>query len=323
MRQAVVVLNMGGPDGLDAVEPFLFNLFNDPAIINVPQPLRWFLARRISKRRAPTAREIYAHLGGRSPLVAETRAQAEALETKLGSGFRVFVAMRYWHPLSEETVDEVKAYRPDGVTLLPLYPQYSSTTSWSSLIAWKHAARRAGLNVPTTEICCYPTEPGWIDALTDLTRQGLAQASAFGPCRLLFTAHGLPKKIVDRGDPYQRQVEATVAAVVTALARPELDWSLGYQSRVGRMEWIGPSTESEIQRAGKENLGLVVVPVAFVSEHSETLVELDIEYRAVAEKSGVPCYIRVPTVRTKPTFINALAGLVRSSLSIDEKTTID
>lgn len=311
MKQAVVVFNLGGPDSYEAIQPFLFNLFNDPAIINLSQPFRWLLAQRISRRRAPIAREIYAHLGGCSPLLNSTRAQARALESELGGESRVFIAMRYWHPLIEECVAEVKAYNPDQVVLLPLYPQFSTTTTGSSFKAWRQAAAKASLDVSTTEICCYPTEPNWIAALVDLTRQGIAEAAAVGPFRVLFSAHGLPKKIVDRGDPYPLQIKETVTAIFHALAKPELDWSLCYQSRVGKMEWIGPSTEVEIRRAGNDGVGLVLVPVAFVSEHSETLVELDIEYRQLAIDVGVPIYVRVPTVDVNPNFIAGLAAMVK------------
>lgn len=311
MKRAVVFFNLGGPDSPEAIRPFLFNLFNDPAIINLPQPFRWLLARRISGKRAPFAQEIYAHLGGRSPLLDLTRAQAEALETELGEGTRVFIAMRYWHPLTRECVAKVKAFAPDQVILLPLYPQFSTTTTGSSIKEWHRETRRAGLKVPTVCVESYPTQPGWIGALAGHIRQGLRETAGARRTRVLFSAHGLPKKIVDRGDPYPRQIEQTVAAVVSALALPELDWSLAYQSRVGRMEWIGPSTEDEIRRAGAEGVGLLVVPVAFVSEHSETLVELDIEYRHLAKDAGVPIYVRAPAVGTDPQFIAGLAALVR------------
>ncbi|MBF0335394.1 MAG: ferrochelatase [Alphaproteobacteria bacterium] len=309
-RTAVVLFNLGGPDGPDAVRPFLFNLFNDPAIIGAPGPIRWALARFISARRAPVARAIYDRIGGRSPLLELTRAQAAALEEALGGDHRVFVAMRYWHPLTEETVAEVAAWRPDRVALLPLYPQYSSTTSGSSIEAWRKAAAKAGLTAPTEAICCWPTEPGFIGAVARLTAEALA-ASPPG-ARVLFSAHGLPKKVIAAGDPYQWQVERTAEAVVAALGVPGLDWLVCYQSRVGPLEWIGPATDDEIRRAGADKVGLVVVPIAFVSEHSETLVELDIEYAELAHQAGVPSWRRVPAVATAPDFVAGLAGLVRA-----------
>lgn len=322
-KTAIVLFNLGGPDTPAAVQPFLFNLFNDPAIIRIPNPFRWGLAKVISKRRAPIAREIYENLGGGSPLLPNTQAQARALEAKLMSGesgddgddFKVFIAMRYWHPFADETVREVKAYGPDQILLLPLYPQFSTTTTGSSVTDWNRAANKVGLDVPTKTACCYPADPGFVSEVVTRLRKALDEFTGDEQKpRVLFSAHGLPKKIVDAGDPYQEQVEESTAAVVEALGLPDLDWIVCYQSRVGPLEWIGPSTESEIERAGKDKVPLIVVPIAFVSEHSETLVELDIEYRELAEKEGVPKYVRVPTVDDGPAFIEGLATRVRGSL---------
>ncbi len=322
-RTAIVLFNLGGPDGPQAVRPFLFNLFNDPAIIAAPGPLRWLLAQVISRRRAPVARRIYDELGGGSPLLANTEAQARALtaaaSAEAGDGeVKAFIAMRHWHPMSEETARAVKAYDPERVVLVPLYPQFSTTTTGSSIAAWAGAAARAGLEVPTKTLCCYPTEPGFVAEVAGRLRSALARAAGHGAPRVLFSAHGLPKKIVERGDPYQWQIERTVAAVVEALGPGDLDWRVCYQSRVGPLEWIGPSTEAEIARAGGEGVALVVVPIAFVSEHSETLVELDIEYRRLAREAGVPAYIRVPTVGAGAAFIAGLAGLVRQALADED-----
>jgi ferrochelatase len=312
-RIAVVLFNLGGPDRPESVRPFLFNLFNDPAIIALPGPLRWLVATLISSRRAPVAREIYAHIGGRSPLLEQTEEQARALEAALGGGdeIKAFVAMRYWHPMTEAAVQAVVDFAPDEVVLLPLYPQYSTTTSGSSLAAWEHAARAAGMTAPTRAVCCYPTETGLIAAHVAAIAPALAQAAQTGTPRLLLSAHGLPEKVIARGDPYQWQVECTAAAIAAGLADDGLDWTVCYQSRVGPMKWIGPSTDDEIRRAGRDGVPLVVVPIAFVSEHSETLVELDIEYRKLAEEAGVPAYLRVPAPRTAADFIAGLADLVR------------
>ncbi|ABC24411.1 ferrochelatase [Rhodospirillum rubrum] len=323
-RIAVVLFNLGGPDSPEAVRPFLFNLFNDPAIIEGPSLTRWVLARLISWRRAPIAREIYGHLGGRSPLLEQTEGQARALEKALserGHDARCLIAMRYWKPLTREAVKAAKAWNPDQVVLLPLYPQFSGTTSGSSLNQWTVEAEKAGLTAQTHTVCCYATEVGLITALAERTLGGLEQVreSTVGlPApRVLFSAHGLPRKVVDAGDPYQSHVEATVNAVVAAMAVEGLDYQVCYQSRVGPLEWIGPSTEDEIAKAGREGRPLVVVPVAFVSEHSETLVELDIEYGELAEERGVPKYVRVPTVREHPAFIGGLAGLVERAMRSD------
>ncbi|NKD77082.1 ferrochelatase [Haematospirillum sp. H1815] len=321
-RLAVVVFNLGGPDHPEAVKPFLFNLFNDPAIIGAPKLVRWLLAKFISSRRAPVAREIYEHLGGKSPLLEQTRNQANALEGALADmadTVKVFVAMRYWHPMTAETVCAVKDFAPDQIVLLPLYPQYSSTTSGSSLKLWTEEALKQELDVPTSTLCCYPDEAGLIDALALKIRDTLSQLST--NVRVLFSAHGLPKKVIAAGDPYQDQVEQTCHALVECLGllgvdTANLDWTICYQSRVGPLEWIGPSTDNEIIRAGRDGVAVVMVPVAFVSEHSETLVELDIEYGALARESGVPSYDRIMTVQCNPRFISGLADQVRKTLLI-------
>lgn len=315
MKTAVILFNLGGPDGPDAVRPFLTNLFNDPAILRIPGPMRHLLAWWIAKRREGEAKKIYSHLGGASPILAETKAQAEALQRALDARgeFGVFTAMRYWHPMSDATAAEVAAYGPARIILLPLYPQYSTTTTGSSLTAWAYAAEKAGLDAETSALCCYPTADGFVAAqaeiVADAVRRCRDAADGREP-RILFSAHGLPQKIVDAGDPYQWQVERTSEAVANKAGLQSGSWLVCYQSRVGPLKWIGPETKEEIERAGSESVPLVVVPIAFVSEHSETLVELDIEYRDVAEEAGVPVYERAATVRSHPAFIEGLADLV-------------
>src|SRR6185369_16396877 len=197
-RIAVVLFNLGGPDSLEAVKPFLFNLFYDPAIITLPNPLRWMIAKAISGRRAPVARDIYAQMGGRSPIVPNTDIQATALTAALGSlgTVKSFVCMRYWHPMTTEVVQAVKAFAPDEIILLPLYPQFSTTTTRSSYRLWQQAAKQQGLDAPTRLICCYPTEPGFVTALARGTAAGLAEAKRAAPGAeplVIFSAHGLPK----------------------------------------------------------------------------------------------------------------------------------
>lgn len=314
-KVAIVLMNLGGPDGPEAVEPFLFNLFNDPAIIRVPQPLRWLIAKLVSRRRAPIAREIYAKIGGGSPLVPLTEAQARALEAALAgeAEARCFLAMRYWKPFADDAAQAVLEWGADEIVLLPLYPQYSTTTTASSLLDWARAAKAAGLGRPTVEVCCYPVAEGFIAAHVKLLRAALATFEGGETPRVLFSAHGLPKRVVDGGDPYQTQVEESCRAIVDALGVAGLDWVTCYQSRVGPLEWIGPATDKEIERAGHERKPLVVVPVAFVSEHSETLVELDMEYGKLAQEAGVARYVRVPALGTEPEFIAALADVVRKA----------
>lgn len=312
-RTAVVIYNLGGPDSQDAVRPFLKNLFSDPMILRVPAPVRWFLSSLISWRRAPVAQKIYAEIGGRSPILPETEKQAAALQASLGDDYRVFVAMRYWHPFADAVARDVAGWNPDRVVLLPLYPQFSTTTTESFTRIWYPAAKAAGLSAPTSEICCWPEADGFIEAVADNTDAAIESLTDGLPFRVLFSAHGLPKKIVDAGDPYAHQVERTATAVLARMKHQSVDHTVCYQSRVGPLEWLQPYTEEEIERAGEEKRALVVVPIAFVSEHSETLVELDIEYAELAEEAGVPEYARAPTVNAAAPFVQSLADLVRSA----------
>jgi ferrochelatase len=300
------------------VQPFLTNLFSDPAIIRLPGLLRSMVARWIARKRTPTARHIYAQMGSRSPILPNTQAQAHSLEQALGDAeTKAFIAMRYWHPMTAEAVAAVKVYAPDQVILLPLYPQFSTTTTASSYQLWGEEAERQGLTVPQRLICCYPTEPGFIAAAAELVQQGIVRAREAAPAAkplVVFSAHGLPKKVVAGGDPYVSQVEAGVSEIVARLGLRPGDWVISYQSRVGPLEWVGPATDAVVLQAAKDKRALVVFPIAFVSEHSETLVELDIEYRHLAEQNGAATYVRVPVVGTHPAFIAGLARLVRKAM---------
>lgn len=317
MKLAVVLFNLGGPDSPDAIEPFLTNLFSDPAVLTMPGFIRKPLARFIAKKRAPIAREIYAKIGGSSPILPQTLAQADALERAISQHqTRCFIAMRCWKPFTHEAAAAVAAFQPDHIVLLPLYPQFSTTTTGSSLAEWKRVAALAGITAPTSTICCYPELDGFVTAVAGAVRDTMAGARPDLAYRLLLSAHGLPKRVIARGDPYQDQVERTAAAIVAKLGWA--DYAICYQSRVGPVEWIGPATDDEIRRAGAEGKGVVIAPIAFVSEHSETLVELDIEYAHLAHQAGVPDYRRVPAVSVRPDFINSLAELVLDALCAGE-----
>jgi len=315
-KVAIVLFNLGGPDNPDAIRPFLLNLFNDPAILRVPFFVRPFLARKITSARLQPATAAYQLLGGKSPLSQMTEAQAAAIEAALPElDAKCFVAMRYWHPFSLAAARAVKAWQPDEVVLLPLYPQYSTTTTGSSLSAWREAAARVGLVAPTSAVCCYPIDPSFIDATLSIVRSAYEAARATldpaTPLRILFSAHGLPEAIVRAGDPYQYQIEQTVAALLAAWRRNDLDWKICYQSRATPQQWITPSTDTEVIQAGRDKTAVLVVPIAFVSEHSETLVELDVDYKELAARCGVPGYFRVPTQQLDAGFILSLANLVR------------
>ena len=312
MKKAVILFNLGGPDKLENVEPFLFNLFNDPAILNLPTFLRYPLAKLIANRRAPTAKKIYQELGGSSPILKLTEEQASALEFKLnkddnGSKYKCFIVMRCWHPRAENVVKEVIDYGPDEIILMPLYPQYSAATSGSSINEWQNICKKNNFEVKTCTLCCYPTDDNFIQAHKDEILKKIKNLDNF---KLIFSAHGLPEKNIKKGDPYQWQVEQSVDRIVKSLNIKNLDWILSYQSRVGPLKWIGPSTEDIIVENSKLGKQIVLVPIAFVSEHSETLVELDIEYKELADKNGCKNYIRVPALGKNENYIKAMSNLI-------------
>jgi ferrochelatase len=314
-RIAVVLFNLGGPDSLAAVRPFLFNLFSDPAIISLPAIARYPLAALISTTRARSAKVNYGRMGGSSPLNRETKAQADALEAALAQRssdvFKVFIAMRYWNPDSAETAKAVAVFAPDEVVLLPLYPHYSTTTTGSSAQAWAKAYKGSG---QVRTVCCYPNQADFIDAHAKRIEEAYEAAGRPSAVRLLFSAHGLPVQVIEGGDPYQVQIEATAAAVVARLGG-DWDWRVCYQSKVGALPWLGPTTPEEIEAAGKAGLGVMITPIAFVSEHVETLVELDHDYANDAARLGVAPYIRVPALGVQTQFIEALATVALNSLT--------
>ena len=311
MKKAIVLFNLGGPDKLENVEPFLFNLFNDPAIISIPSIFRYPLAKFLSKRRAPIAKDIYKEIGNKSPILELTQEQAKSLENNLSKkgDYKCFVVMRCWHPRASDVINKVKEYNPEEVILLPPYPQYSASTSGSSINEWNELCKKENYKVKTKIICCYPTENNFIASHVALIQQTVKKIEN-NNFKLIFSAHGLPESKIKKGDPYQWQVGETVKEIISKLKNENLDYVISYQSRVGPMKWIGPSTDAEIIKYSKEKKGIVIVPVAFVSEHSETLVELDIEYKKLAEKNGCSFYKRVPALGIEENFINGLAELV-------------
>ena len=312
MKKAIILFNLGGPDSLENVEPFLFNLFYDPAILNLPKFLRFPLAKLISNRRAPIAKKIYEELGGSSPILKLTQDQSNKLEKMLNENddqniYKCFIVMRCWHPRAEQVIDDVKNFNPEEIILLPLYPQFSAATSGSSIKEWNDVCLKNDYKVKTSTICCYPTELDFIDAHIDEIKNKI---KAFDGYKLIFSAHGLPEKNIKRGDPYQWQVEQSVKKIVEKINYEDLDWILSYQSRVGPLKWIGPSTEDVIIENSKLGKKIILVPIAFVSEHSETLVELDIEYKELADKNGCVEYVRIPALGVNTNFINALSNLI-------------
>jgi len=312
-KTAIVLFNLGGPDRPESIKKFRINLFSDKAIIRAPIFIRFWLARLIAASSAKAAMANYALMGGRSPLLELTQKQASALEAVLGEGYKCFIAMRYWHPFADEAARAVKAYNPDRILLLPLYPQFSSTTTGSSLNDWREAAAKTGLVKPITTLCCYFDDPAFATATAKLVDESISEAKIALPgvkIRVLYSAHGLPESIVKAGDPYQAQVEGSVAAVRARLEHADVEHLICYQSRATPQKWLSPSTIEAIEQAGRDKIAVVVVPIAFVSDHIETLVELDIENRHLAEKAGVAGYFRARAANDAPDFIAALAGLV-------------
>lgn len=313
-RVAVVLCNLGGPDSLAAVRPFLFNLFSDPDIFRLP--LGWLTQRPfatlIAWRRVPEASAGYAAIGGKSPILEYTRAQAKALQQALGSSlYDVLVCMRYWHPLTDAVVATLKQKNYTRVILLPLYPHYSITTTGSAYNEFQRQCQRQGYHPAVTLVRQWYDQPDYQGAMLEMLRDELKKFPDPDPARieLLFSAHGLPQKIVDGGDPYERQIRATYDAVRAQLGWPRT--TLCYQSRVGPLEWLRPYIQDVIRdKAAAGVKQMLVYPIAFVSDHVETLFELGITYAELARARGITHYRVVPALNTQPRFIAALKSLV-------------
>jgi ferrochelatase len=320
-RVGVLLLNLGGPEQLEDVRPFLFNLFADPEIIRLPFPwLQKPLAWLISNSRAKQSQQNYGQIGGGSPIRLITEQQAEALEKSLeeaGQLADVYVGMRYWYPFTEEAIARIKRDRIEELVVLPLYPQYSISTSGSSFrLLQKLWKEDPSLNrIRYTVIPSWYARPGYVRAMADLIAQELDQLSDPSSGHIFFSAHGVPVSYVEEvGDPYQREIEHCVDLIMQALDRPN-EHTLAYQSRVGPVEWLKPYTEDAIEELAEQGINnLVVVPISFVSEHIETLQEIDIEYREIAEEAGIETFRRVPALNTHPGFINDMAEMVMEAL---------
>ena len=308
MKAAVVLVNLGGPDKLENVQPFLFNLFSDPDIFKLPfgEKGQELFAGLISKYRAPKSAILYEEIGGSSPLHPNTLDQASALQKKLREvdDFQVHVAQRYWHPLIPEVIEKLSYESFDKIVLLPLFPQYSNTTTLSVINEWVRYGE--GLIAPII-IQRFHQHPKYIEACQERIMGKLDQVS--GKPHLLFSAHSIPKSRVKQGDPYQDEIEETVELILEEFHG--YGHSLCYQSKVGPTKWLEPDIEDELKVLRKRGIkNLMVFPVAFVSEHLETLQELDIKYRKVAEDFGFDQYIRANTVQAHPLFIDCLKELV-------------
>lgn len=316
----VVLFQLGGPDRLDAVEPFLYNLFCDPEIINFMGAgiARKPLAKLIASRRAQVVRDHYREIGGGSPIVDLTNRQARALASALEPSFdaRVVVAMRYWHPLTEEAIAQLRGESLEQLILLPLYPHYSFATTGSSLKEWQRLDRTNGIPVrpPLVRmINDFHAHPLYIAALAERVNESLRAMNQPEDVHLLFSAHGLPLSLVEKGDPYPQQIEET-ARLLLAAGGWRNSWTLCYQSRVGRQKWLEPSLAATIDRLPAEGIRrLLVIPISFVTEHIETLHEINIEAREQAEACGITEFRMMASLNDSPTFIRALADLVTTA----------
>jgi ferrochelatase len=332
-KTAIILFNLGGPDKLTSVKPFLFNLFNDKAIIDLPNPFRFLLAKLISFKRANTAKEIYSHIGGKSPILEITNEQAENLEKELSfSGdFKVFVCMRYWHPMAKEVVAKVKDYNPDEIIMLPLYPQFSTATTESSFDDFISEIKKQKVDSKIKKICCYPTNIKFIQSHAQLIKKFINEVkyNNHKKYRLLFSAHGLPEKIINKGDPYVFQINSSCKAIIAQIlsdedfAKEKIDFAVCFQSKVGPLKWTTPSLDDEITRAGNDKVGIIIVPIAFTSDHSETLVELDIEYKETAEEYKLPFYYRVKALNSDGYFIESLVDICKNISLKDQDCSSD
>lgn len=320
-RVGVLLLNLGGPEQLEDVRPFLYNLFSDPEIIRLPFPwLQKPLAWLISSRRAKTSQENYKKIGGGSPLRRITEEQAIALRQQLeanGHNAEVYVGMRYWHPFTEEAIAQIKRDQISNLVILPLYPQFSISTSGSSFrqleTLWEQDPELQ--KIEYTVIPSWYRHSGYLQAMADLINRELDQCPNPDQVHIFFSAHGVPQSYVDDlGDPYQKEIEDCTKLIMQTLNRPN-DYTLAYQSRVGPIEWLKPYTDEAIKELARKGVkDLMIVPISFVSEHIETLEEIDIEYREVAEEAGIENFYRVPALNTHPLFISDLADLVEEAL---------
>jgi ferrochelatase len=309
---AVFLMNLGGPRSLDEVEPYLYELFSDPLVVSAPLgPLRPLLAKLISRTRAPSSAEKYQLIGGRSPIVEGTQAQARALEVALGPGFSCHLAMRCGHPNTGEGVREALAAGAREAVALPLYPQYANATTRSSLLELR---RRWPRELPLAEVCTWHDHDGYLDASAAAVRETLAKVppELRGQTLVVFSAHGLPMSQVRKGDPYPTYIEHSARETARRAGAPS--YQVTYQSRVGPTRWLGPDTV-EFLKANAKGRAVVTVPIAFVSEHLETLYDLDVLAKEAAEKGGARAYLRVPALGTRPDFVAALADVVRRGLA--------
>jgi ferrochelatase len=318
VKTGILLLNLGGPDTLAAVRPFLIRLFSDREIIRLPGGAvgQWFIGRMIAMKRTKEVQENYAKIGGGSPIVRWSTLQGEGIVKRLrerGHDVEYALCMRYWNPDTDAALDRLESLGCERLLALTLYPHYSMATTGSSMAELRRVMARRRIKPPLADIKTWYDHPGYLDALAARARDALAGFPAGSRPTLLFSAHGLPKHFIDDGDPYCEHIRVTIDGVRSRL--PDLPWTLGYQSRVGPVEWIGPSTEEVIDRLGREGVkDLLVIPISFVSDHIETLYEVDMLYGDQARRVGITNYRRTEGLNDFPPFLDALADVVEPAL---------
>ncbi len=318
MKTGILLLNLGGPDTLAAVRPFLIRLFSDREIIRLPggQLGQWLIGRMIAMKRTKEVQENYAKIGGGSPIVRWSTLEGEGVARRLrerGHDVEYALCMRYWNPDTDAALDRLESLGCERLVALTLYPHYSMATTGSSMAELRRVMARRGTRLPLTAIEAWYDNPKYIDALAARARDALVGFPAGARPTLLFSAHGLPKHFIDDGDPYREHIRVTLEGVRARL--PDLAWTLGYQSRVGPVEWIGPSTEEVIDRLGREGVkDVLVIPISFVSDHVETLYEVDMLYGDQARRVGITNFRRTEGLNDSPLFLDALAAVVEPAL---------
>ncbi len=314
IKKGVILLNLGGPDRLEAVQPFLYNLFSDRDIIKLgPFFLQRPIALLISLLRSKKSKRSYRLIGGFSPLRVITSAQADALRERLKEkGYPVYIGMRYWHPLIEDTVKEMKAQGITHILAIPLYPHYSIATSGSALNHLKRCLKESGIFFKSVN--SWPDNPYYIKALRENIKKALERLKEPEKAHIIFSAHSLPVSFIEKGDPYVKELMITIKEVMKEITLP---WHLSYQSKSGPVKWLSPSTEEKLKELSSMDIKeVLLVPISFVSDHIETLYEIDIYYREIAEKLGIRL-TRTESLNTNPLFIETLYDIVSKNMEVD------
>jgi len=316
---ALILLNMGGPDSLDSVEPFLHNLFSDRELIQLPAGalLQKPFAKTISYLRAKKVVENYRAIGGKSPLLEWTQKQAVGIARRLGKNFKPYVIMRYWNPRADEVLPAIKAAGIESAVVVSMYPHYTGATTGSSINDFKYSLAKIYPQLKYQLLEEWHDFPGYLDALANRIRSGLDNFHDMmrDEVQILFSAHALPQKFIERGDPYRRQVEMTARGVMQRVG--SYNWSIAYQSRSGPVKWMEPGADDALRKlADAGHRAVLMVPISFVSDHIETLEEIDIQYHGLAASLGLVNFCRAPSLNDGADFLDAMAELVQQRLDL-------